>query len=110
MSCFGSLRFLLLQLLVFGYMLGLLPECLIIAASMHTRSIFQQPFRRRVEAFKHKLKWDRGMHSDSLATVNAYKVKHSVLVATFNTIIMYSKLLVTCRYCPCLQGKFIVSL
>ncbi|XP_067938858.1 ATP-dependent RNA helicase TDRD9-like [Watersipora subatra] len=61
------------KLLVFGHLLGLLPECLIIAASMHTRTIFRQPFMKKVDAFRHKLRWDRGMHSDPIATVNAYK-------------------------------------
>ena len=61
-------------------MLGLLPECLIIAAAMHTRPIFQQPFNKHVETFRHKIKWDRGMHSDPIATVNAYKVRIMIFV------------------------------
>ena len=64
-----------LQLIVFGYMMGLLPEALIIAASMHTNNIFMKPFNQPIKSFAHKLMWDRGQHSDLIASLNAYKVR-----------------------------------
>lgn len=69
---------------MFGHMLGVLPECLIIAAAMHTRSIFLQPFGKRVQSFTHKIRWDRGMHSDPIATVNAYKVMYLLSMCVAN--------------------------
>ena len=40
------------KLLVLGHVFGLLEECLIIAASMSLKSIFAQPFKQRLEAYR----------------------------------------------------------
>ncbi|KAH3857352.1 hypothetical protein DPMN_099959, partial [Dreissena polymorpha] len=62
------------KLLMLGYVFGLLEECLIIGAAMSLKNIFAQPFKQRLDAFKHKLEWADESNSDSIAILNAYKL------------------------------------
>ncbi|XP_060606288.1 ATP-dependent RNA helicase TDRD9-like isoform X2 [Ruditapes philippinarum] len=61
------------KMLMLGHVFGLLEECLIIGAAMSLKSVFAQPFKLRLEAYRHKLEWANGSQSDSIAILNAYK-------------------------------------
>ncbi|KAL4238351.1 ATP-dependent RNA helicase tdrd9 [Mactra antiquata] len=61
------------KLLMLGHVFGLLDECLVIGAAMSLKSMFSQPFKARLESYRHKLEWAYGSQSDCLAILNAYK-------------------------------------
>ncbi|XP_011664855.1 ATP-dependent RNA helicase TDRD9 isoform X2 [Strongylocentrotus purpuratus] len=61
------------KLLVLGHVFGCLKECLVIGAGLSLKSFFSQPFKRALEAYKSKLKWDAGSFSDPVAILNAYR-------------------------------------
>ncbi|KAJ8309140.1 hypothetical protein KUTeg_014014 [Tegillarca granosa] len=61
------------KLMVLGYVFGLLPECLIVGAAMSLKSIFSKPFKKHLEAYRHKMDWAMGSCSDCVAILNAYQ-------------------------------------
>ncbi|XP_054758320.2 ATP-dependent RNA helicase TDRD9-like isoform X1 [Lytechinus pictus] len=61
------------KLLVLGHVFGCLKECLVIGAGLSLKSFFSQPYKRALEAYKSKLKWDSGSFSDPIAILNAYR-------------------------------------
>ena len=60
------------KLVVFGHLLGVLEECVIIAAGISNKSIFATPFGRKVQAYSDKLYWSEKNMSDCMAVYNAY--------------------------------------
>ncbi|XP_071496010.1 ATP-dependent RNA helicase TDRD9-like [Diadema antillarum] len=60
------------KLLMLGHVFGCLKECLVIGAGLSLKSFFSQPYKRALDAYKSKLKWDGGSFSDCIAIVNAY--------------------------------------
>lgn len=61
------------KMLVLGHVFGCLKECLVIGAGLSLKSFFSQPFKRALEAYKSKLKWDGGSFSDCVAIMQAYR-------------------------------------
>ncbi|XP_026760545.2 probable ATP-dependent RNA helicase spindle-E [Galleria mellonella] len=62
------------KLIVLGYIFGCLEESVIMAAAMSVKSIFNSPFRERLNAYNSKLTWADGSTSDCIAFLNVYKV------------------------------------
>ncbi|XP_012544435.2 probable ATP-dependent RNA helicase spindle-E [Bombyx mandarina] len=62
------------KLIVLGYVYGCLDECVIMAAAMSVKNVFNSPFRERLNAYNSKLTWADGSTSDCIALLNVYKV------------------------------------
>ena len=58
--------------MVLGHLLGVLEECVIVAAGISNKSIFATPFGRKVAAYNNKLYWANNQFSDCMATLFAY--------------------------------------
>ncbi|KAK3092629.1 hypothetical protein FSP39_005160 [Pinctada imbricata] len=75
------------KLLVLGHVFGLLEDCLIIAAAMSLKSFFAKPYKRHLDAYRHKLNWSQGSLSDSMAVLNAFKeYQHKKAMGEFRRI------------------------
>lgn len=61
------------KLLILGHVFGLLEDCLIIAAALSLKSVFASPYKKHLEAYRHKHEWAAGSSSDCIAILNAYK-------------------------------------
>ncbi|XP_021341941.1 putative ATP-dependent RNA helicase TDRD9 [Mizuhopecten yessoensis] len=61
------------KLLILGHVFGLLEDCLIIAAALSLKSVFASPYKKHLEAYRHKLEWAAGSSSDCIAILNAYR-------------------------------------
>ncbi|XP_060080350.1 ATP-dependent RNA helicase TDRD9-like, partial [Ylistrum balloti] len=61
------------KLLILGHVFGLLEDCLIIAAALSLKSVFASPYKKHLEAYRHKLEWSAGSSSDCIAILNAYR-------------------------------------
>ncbi|CAH0400477.1 unnamed protein product [Chilo suppressalis] len=62
------------KMIVLGYIFGCLDECVIMAAAMSVKNLFNSPFRERLNAYNSKLTWADGSTSDCIAFLNVYKV------------------------------------
>ncbi|CAG9789289.1 unnamed protein product [Diatraea saccharalis] len=62
------------KLIMLGYIFGCLDECIIMAAAMSVKNLFNSPFRERLNAYNSKLTWADGSTSDCIAFLNVYKV------------------------------------
>ncbi|KAF1374862.1 hypothetical protein PFLUV_G00233470 [Perca fluviatilis] len=65
------------KMIVLGHVFGCLEECLIIAASHSLKSFFAIPSMQQLAGHRSKLAFARGIPSDSMAFVNAFKAWHS---------------------------------
>ncbi|XP_041810147.1 ATP-dependent RNA helicase TDRD9 [Chelmon rostratus] len=65
------------KMIVLGHIFGCLEECLIIAASHSLKSFFAIPSMQQLAGHRTKLAFARGIPSDSIAFVNAFKAWHS---------------------------------
>lgn len=62
------------KLILLGHSFGMLRECIILAASMSTKTFFTCYFKAHLEAFEAKWMWSAGWMCDCIATLNAYNV------------------------------------
>ncbi|KAG1700906.1 ATP-dependent RNA helicase TDRD9 [Nymphon striatum] len=62
------------KLVTLGYVFGYLERCIIIAASMASKTFFSRPFRQAHEAYKTKCSWSFGSFCDLLTTLHVYEV------------------------------------
>ncbi|XP_014218536.1 probable ATP-dependent RNA helicase spindle-E isoform X2 [Copidosoma floridanum] len=62
------------KLMALGHAFNVLRDTIIMAASMALKSMFSNPFQKRMEAYKAKVHWADGSSSDSMAFLNAYRV------------------------------------
>ncbi|KAK2190456.1 hypothetical protein NP493_81g02000 [Ridgeia piscesae] len=60
------------KLVMLGHVFGMLDEAIIIGASLSLKSFFARPFKKYLEAYRHKFGWARDSFSDCLAYLNAY--------------------------------------
>ncbi|KAI0215243.1 ATP-dependent RNA helicase TDRD9 [Lamellibrachia satsuma] len=60
------------KLVMLGHVFGMLDEAIIIGASLSLKSFFARPFKKHLEAYRHKFGWARDSFSDCLAYLNAY--------------------------------------
>ncbi|XP_012935222.1 ATP-dependent RNA helicase TDRD9 [Aplysia californica] len=60
------------KLLVLGHVFGVLEECLIIGAALSLKSIFAQPFDKRLAAYKGKVGWSSNSLSDCITVLYAF--------------------------------------
>lgn len=74
------------RLIVFGYCFSVLEECIIIAAGLNVKSIFNNPFSKGLQAYTKKLRWSDGSGSDLFAILKAYRVS---FVETFHNNITF---------------------
>ncbi|XP_070836021.1 ATP-dependent RNA helicase TDRD9 [Chaetodon trifascialis] len=65
------------KMVVLGHVFGCLDECLIIAASHSLKSFFAIPSMQQLAGHRSKLAFARGIPSDSIAFVNAFKAWYS---------------------------------
>uniref|UniRef100_H3DIZ7 RNA helicase n=1 Tax=Tetraodon nigroviridis TaxID=99883 RepID=H3DIZ7_TETNG len=65
------------KIIVLGHVFGCLNECLIIAASHSLKSFFAIPSIQQLAGHRSKLKFARGIPSDTIASVNAFKAWHT---------------------------------
>ncbi|XP_047202025.1 ATP-dependent RNA helicase TDRD9 isoform X2 [Girardinichthys multiradiatus] len=65
------------KMIVLGHVFGCLDECLIIAASHSLKSFFAIPAMQQLAGHRSKLAFARGVPSDSMAFVNAFKAWYS---------------------------------
>lgn len=65
-------------------------------AAMSLKSIFSKPFKKHLEAYRHKMDWAMGSCSDCVAILNAYQVNilfSSLLVNKYNVVkLIYIKI------------------
>ena len=62
------------KLVIYGCLLDVLDECIIIAAGLSSKSIFAFPFDKKLTAYANKLLWSNQSLSDCLAVLQAYRV------------------------------------
>ncbi|XP_072532828.1 ATP-dependent RNA helicase TDRD9 [Salminus brasiliensis] len=65
------------KVIVLGHVFGCLEESLIIAASLSLKSFFAMPSLHRLAGYRSKLAFARGVPSDSIAFLNAFKAWHT---------------------------------
>ncbi|VVC33086.1 Hypothetical protein CINCED_3A021098 [Cinara cedri] len=61
------------KLIYFGYIFNILNEAIIMACGISIKSIFSQPFNKRLEAYTQKLFWANNSCSDPIAYIAAYE-------------------------------------
>ena len=71
----------LAKLIALGHVFNVLRDAIIMSASMAMKSMFNNPFLKRLEAYNAKVNWADGTTSDSIAFLNAYSVWHSEITA-----------------------------
>lgn len=64
----------LTRLIALGYIFSILPECIVMAASMSLKSVFSNPFKEKMLAYNSKLEWADASCSDCIAFLNVFKV------------------------------------
>ncbi|XP_077537769.1 ATP-dependent RNA helicase TDRD9-like [Haemaphysalis longicornis] len=62
------------KMILFGFVFGVLDDCLVMAACLSVQSMFSRPFQKLIEAYKSRMAWADGSFSDCLAMLKAYKV------------------------------------
>lgn len=67
------------RFIVFGYMLGVYDEVVIIGAGLSLKSIFTQSYDDKFESYVRKVEWAHGSNSDCIAILNAYNLWQNVL-------------------------------
>uniref|UniRef100_A0A2S2Q8K9 Putative ATP-dependent RNA helicase spindle-E n=1 Tax=Sipha flava TaxID=143950 RepID=A0A2S2Q8K9_9HEMI len=61
------------KLIYFGYIFNILSESIIMACGLSLKSIFSQPFNKRLEAYTQKLTWANHSCSDPIAYISPYQ-------------------------------------
>ena len=61
------------KLVIYGCLLDVMEECIVIAAGLSNKSIFAFPFDKKLGAYANKLMWANYSFSDCLAVLNAYQ-------------------------------------
>lgn len=61
------------RLILFGHCFSVLEECIIIAAGLNVKSIFQMPFNKSLQSYAKKLRWSDASGSDLFAILKAYR-------------------------------------
>lgn len=61
------------RLILFGHCFSVLDECIIIAAGLNVKSIFQMPFNKSLHSYAKKLRWSDASGSDLFAILKAYR-------------------------------------
>ena len=61
------------KLIIFGWVFGVLEDCIVMAACLNDRGLFADPFNRRLESFEKRLEWAKGTCSDLLALLHVYQ-------------------------------------
>lgn len=62
------------KMILFGFVFGVLDDCLIMAACLSVQSMFSRPFQKLIEAYKSRMAWADGSFSDCLAMLKAFRV------------------------------------
>ncbi|XP_070385841.1 ATP-dependent RNA helicase TDRD9-like isoform X1 [Dermacentor albipictus] len=62
------------KMILFGFVFGVMDDCIIMAACLSIQSMFSRPFQKMLEAYKSRMAWAEGSFSDCLAMLKAYKV------------------------------------
>lgn len=62
------------KLIALGHVFNVFRDTVIMAAAMANKSMFNNPFQKRMEAYEAKIHWADGSSSDCMAMLNAYTV------------------------------------
>lgn len=62
------------KLVMMGYVFNILRDCIVIAASMSVKDVFNNPFQKKLLAYNIKYNWSYNSTSDCITFLNVYKV------------------------------------